>query len=249
VARSTTANGRTTIRQVTTPDENAGRVDDSAWTNHVARLNLEFAAEAARLLGKQPDPAWMRTARALELKRDPESNLILSHSKFKPSSKSKQADALLLIHPGGLDAPRSELADLYDFYQPRVIPNGPAMTEAIHAIVAARLGRGDESLERFRESYRPFLRGPFQLFSEKRRRENIYFLTGAAGVVESVLYGFAGIQLRSDPEDPSRPVASPALPPGWSRLTIRGLAWRGRRWNLELAPNQPPGWSEVSSSS
>src|SRR5205823_3987640 len=36
--------GKLHVRQVSTPDENAGLVDDSAWTLHVARVNLEFAA-------------------------------------------------------------------------------------------------------------------------------------------------------------------------------------------------------------
>ncbi|HEU4753630.1 MAG TPA: glycoside hydrolase family 65 protein, partial [Armatimonadota bacterium] len=185
------------VRQVTTPDENAGLVDQSAWTQYVARVNLEFAAQAARELGKPANPRWLQVAKGLGYLRDA-SGMILSHSGFDASKKSKQADALLLEHPGQAGLSKEELARMYGFYAPRVIAHGPAMTDAIHAIVAARLGRQQEALDRFREGYRPFVRPPFHVFSEKRTKDNLCFVTGAAGTVESVLYGFAGLRLEPD---------------------------------------------------
>ncbi|MBM3458785.1 MAG: glycoside hydrolase family 65 protein, partial [Armatimonadetes bacterium] len=171
VARAKPAGrGRLQIPQVTTPDENAGRVDGSAWTHHVARHNLMLATETAGTLRQAADPRWKKTAEELAFLRDPASNRILAHARFTEKSKAKQADALLLFHPGGLTLPEAEWNDLYDFYAARVIPNGPAMTDAIHAVVAARLGKAQEAESRFRSAYRPFLRPPYHLFSEKRTR-------------------------------------------------------------------------------
>lgn len=232
------------VKGVTTPDENAGLVDDSAWTHHVARLNLELAIEAAAVLGKPVDSAWRKVVDGLSLPRDPGSGLIRAHSAFSAESKAKQADALLLFHPGRLRLKPAETLKMYRFYQPRVIANGPAMTEAIHSIVAARTGQPEEALERFRASYRPFLRGPFHLFSEKRSRDNLCFLTGAAGVVEAVLYGFGGLKLDAPaPSQPRFPSNRGLLPPGWTRLKIRGIQWRGSSSDLEIAPGQPPRWA------
>jgi trehalose/maltose hydrolase-like predicted phosphorylase len=223
------SDGRFHIRRVTTPDESAGLVDDSAWTMHVARANLEFAAQAASLLGETPRPAWLKLAPALQPAKDAASGLPLEHAGYRGET-AKQADTLLLIHPGGLQAPPEQVARLYDYYAPRVIRNGPAMTDAIHAIVAARLGRGQEALARFRASYQPFLRPPFSMFSEKRTRDNLYFLTGAGGVLQAVIYGFAGLQLGDRPE----PTASPCLPPGWQSITLRSIQWRGRAYDLRV---------------
>src|SRR5205085_5104846 len=125
---------------------------------------------------------------------------------------------------------------------PRVIANGPAMTDAIHTIVAARLDRGEEALKRFRASYQPFVRPPFLLFSEKRTRDNVCFLTGEAGVVEAVLYGFAGLRLEPDPAHPDRPRLDPHLPPGWSALRLRSLRWRGKVWDVEIKAGGQPVW-------
>jgi trehalose/maltose hydrolase-like predicted phosphorylase len=231
------------IPQVTTPDELADRVDHSAWTHYVARVNLDFAAEAARKCGGAANPRWAQVSRGLGFLRNPETGLILPYEGFTDRSKSKQADVMLLVHPGEMDMPRDELAKMYDYYVPRVIANGPAMTDAVHAIAAARLGRGDESLKRFRDGYQPFVRPPFHLFSEKRSRDNLCFLTGAAGVVESVLYGFAGMRMEPDPKQPSRPRLEPALPPGWTALRLKNLQWRGKSWNVELKPGAAAVWS------
>jgi trehalose/maltose hydrolase-like predicted phosphorylase len=228
------SDGRLHVRGVSTPDENAGLVEDSAWTQHVARVNLEFAAEAARLLRQPASPAWEKTAASLALPRDPRSGLIQEYAGYDGHA-AKQADTLLLLHPGGMPATPEATAELYDYYATRVIQNGPAMTDAIHAIIACRLGRGDEALNRFRAAYRPFLRPPFGMFSEKRSRDNLCFLTGAAGVLQSLLYGFAGLQL----DDTAAPVSRPCLPPGWESITIRRLTWRGKHFDLRVDGSGP----------
>lgn len=231
------------IPQVTTPDELANQVDHSAWTHYVARVNLDFAAEAARKSGAAPGAKWAQVSKGLGFLRNPETKLILPYEGFQDKSKAKQADVMLLVHPGELEIPRDELGKMYDYYAPRVIDSGPAMTDAIHAIAAARLGRGEESLKRFRGSYQPFVRPPFHLFSEKRSRDNLCFLTGAAGVVEAVLYGFAGMRLQPDPAQPGRPVLKPALPPGWTALRLKGVRWRGKAWDVEIRPGAAPVWT------
>ncbi len=221
--------GKYHIGGVFTPDESAGTVEDSAWTNHVARRNLELAARIAPLVGGKANPVWARIAALLEPRRDPQTGLIMEHAAYTGQA-AKQADTLLLFHPGGLRVAKEELARHYDYYAPRVIRNGPAMTDAIHAVLAARLGRGEEALARFRVSYQPFLRAPFATFSEKRSRDNLCFLTGCGGVLQAILYGFAGLELA----DGAAPRAAPRLPPGWTALTLRGLQWRGKRYDLRV---------------
>jgi trehalose/maltose hydrolase-like predicted phosphorylase len=234
--------GGLVIKGVTTPDELAGRVDHSAWTHHVAQVNLRFAGAAAGILGERANPKWEQTARGLGFLRDPATGLILPYAGFTEKTKAKQADVLLLAHPGEAALEEAELGRMYDHYAPRVITTGPAMTDAIHAVVAARLGRGDEALARFRAAYQPFARPPYMLFSEKRTRDNLAFLTGAAGVVEAVVYGFAGLQPRTDPQQKDRPQVRPHLPPGWSAVRLRGVQWRGRSWDLEVT-DQGARWS------
>jgi trehalose/maltose hydrolase-like predicted phosphorylase len=236
-ARARPDGSRFSIKAVTTPDENAGLVDNSAWVNFAARRNLEIATNVAKLLGRRADPRWLRVAKGIALPRDPQTGLIREYDAYR-GLKIKQADTLLLLFPGGLSMPAEEQARLYDYYAPRAIEVGPAMTDSIHAIVAARLGRADEAHRQFRDSYEPFLRPHFLLFSEKRTRDNLYFHTGAAGTLQSVLYGFGGLGLG----DPARPTEKPLLPPSWKSLTLRGVAWQGRRYDRVVRAGQAAEW-------
>ena len=80
------------------------------------------------------------------------------------------------------------------------------------------------------------------LFSEKRSLETTYFATGAAGSLQTVLYGFLGIRIDSGQEHPSdwskllvgkaRLTVKPQLPPSWKRVTLRGFTVLGHRYTL-----------------
>ena len=135
---------------------------------------------------------------------------------------------------------------MLDFYAAHTIKNGPAMTASMEAIVAAKLGRGQDSLDRFHDSYRPFMRGPWDAFAEKRTSNRVYFCTGMGGCLQSVLYGFAGLQaVPAGQAAPGTKVAGdgiaalyadPHLPPGWGGLTVRGVQFHGKAYTVAIAP-------------
>ena len=135
---------------------------------------------------------------------------------------------------------------MLDFYAAHTIKTGPAMTSSIHAVVAARLGLAQQSLDEFHDSYRPFERAPWDAFSEKRTTNNVYFLTGMAGCLQSVLYGFAGLRVYEAGEKPvgtklagdgvAALYADPHLPPGWGRLVVKGIRFRGKTLDLTVLP-------------
>jgi trehalose/maltose hydrolase-like predicted phosphorylase len=148
---------------------------------------------------------------------------------------AKQADTLLLLFPGEMPLPRAEQQRMFRCYVDRTIKSGPAMTESVHAVIAARLGQPEEAYRRFRASVDPFARPPFFSFSEKRTRDHMNFLTGAAGSLQAVLYGFAGLRLQDSP----KPVFEPHLPPAWTGLTLRNFHWRGKRYHVVIRRGQP----------
>ncbi len=56
-----------------------------------------------------------------------------------------------------------------DYYAGRTDPDGPAMTDAVHAIDASAIDEpGCAAYTYLRRAYQPFARGPFALFSESR---------------------------------------------------------------------------------
>jgi trehalose/maltose hydrolase-like predicted phosphorylase len=239
--------GKYHILKVLSPDETADVVNDDAYTNGVAQANLRAAVSAAKMLGQMPDPRWNTIADNLYFPADKSRGIPAENdAPMTGRFSAKQADTLLLIYP--LDKPfdPQTAGKMLDFYSAHTIKNGPAMTASMQAIVAAKLGRGQESLDQFHDSYRPFERGPWDAFSEKRTSSRVYFCTGMGGCLQSVLYGFAGLQVAEAGEKaPGTKIASdggitlyadPHLPPGWGGLTVKGVAFHGKRYTVAVMP-------------
>jgi hypothetical protein len=91
------------------------------------------------------------------------------------------------------------------------------------------LGATDRALALFRRGYANAQK-PFQVWTEGADGTGCTtFLTGAGGFLQSVINGYLGGRLGS-----ASLLLRPVAPPGnATRLTIRGLHWRGRRLRLE----------------
>jgi len=238
------ADGAYHITQVLPPDETAGPVDDDAYTNGVVGKSLQAAVTAAKIVAATADPAWSTIASKLVIPVDKNLGFPAEHAGMKPTLKAKQADTLLLLYPLNATYDASTQAKMLDFYRLHTIATGPAMTSCINAVISARLGRAQQSLDDFHDAYRPFERGPWDAFSEKRTTSNVYFMTGMAGALQSVLYGFAGLQaVPAGEKGTGHKIAGdatvslysdPHLPPGWTRLEVQGIKFRGKTIDLTI---------------
>ena len=214
---------------LTGPDELHMKVTNNAYTNAMVMNCLNAATEAAKLLGKPTNPLWASVAKGLLIPKNAD-GVILRCDGDEGKPGTKQADGELLLWPA--QHPDAD-AKTFDFHKKRPIKNGPAMTDSVHALIAARLGRADEAEEEFRASYRPFVRGPFLLFSEKRSLDRCVFTTGCGGVLQAVLYGFGGLDFTHWETIEKAPVA---LPKGWTKLEIQGVSYKGKRYTLTVTP-------------
>lgn len=230
--------GSRSIRNTLGPDEDAlargslgwfgvlagvGRlVDDNAYTNGGARRALSIAAEAARRLGERADPRWIETERALRMPQ-PDSRGVLAEYEGYTGDAIKLADVMLLYYPWEVLASREGARENLEYYVPRGHPDGPAMTDSIHAIVASWMGAGCSAYTFTRRSVDPFIRAPYAQFSESRYWGALNFATGAAGFLQEFIYGYTGFRWRED-----APWFDPSLPPQLSGFTIAALHWRGR---------------------
>jgi protein-glucosylgalactosylhydroxylysine glucosidase len=217
------ATGGFDIADVTGPDELNPNVKNNTYTNAMAKNALTHATEAAKILGKPANTNWKTVADKLVLPKNAE-GIYLRCEGDNGKKGTKQADGELLLWPAQLAGAD---AKTFDFHKVRPIKNGPAMTDSVHALIAARLGRSDEAETEFRDSYRPFMRGPFLLFSEKRSMDRCVFTTACGGVLQSVLYGFGSV------DNVKNPVA---LPKSWKKLTIQGVMKGGKRYTVTTTP-------------
>ncbi|MFI6641516.1 glycosyl hydrolase family 65 protein [Streptomyces sp. NPDC050504] len=235
--------GSRSIKDVAGPDEYSNGVDDGVYTNAVAATALRHAASAARLLGEPAPAEWPALADRLRIPYDRARKVYLQYAGYS-GSVIKQADAVLLIHPLRWPMPKGAAAATLDHYAERTDPDGPAMTDSVNAVAAASVGEpGCATHTYLQRAVRPFVRGPFALFSEARGAKAGAadplagspaedFLTGKGGLLQVFTQGLTGLRLREDgiALDPLLP---PQLAPG---VTLRALRYRGSAYAVEIGP-------------
>jgi len=210
--------GKYDIKNVVAADEWAENVDNNAFTNAVAKANLQFATEAANLLGISPDPDWMKVADNIPiLKMD--NGVTREHASYNGEG-IKQADVNLLSYPLKQIADPVQIKKDLEYYESRVPNEGtPAMTQAIFTLLYARLGNKEKAWQWFKDAYLPNLNPPFRVVAETKGGTNPYFATGAGGILQSALMGFGGLEITSKGIVQIKSV----LPVGWKSLTLKGI--------------------------
>ena len=205
------------IKNVVAADEWAENVDNNAFTNAAAKANLQFATEAAKLLGVTADPDWLHVAANIPILKM-EDGVTREHATYNGEG-IKQADVNLLAYPlKEVSDPKLIRKDL-EYYSTRVPNEGtPAMTQAIFALLYSRLGDGEKAFHFFKDGYIPNLNPPFRVIAETKGGTNPYFATGAGGLLQSVLMGFGGLEIT--PKGIAQ--VKSTLPASWRSLTITG---------------------------
>jgi len=209
--------GHYEIKNVVAADEWAENVDNNAFTNAAAKANLKYATQAANILGIKPDADWMVVANNIPiLKMD--NGVTQEHAAYHGEG-IKQADVNLLAYPLAETTDPKQVQKDLEYYETRVPNEGtPAMTQAVFALLYARLGNGDKAYHWFQDAYLQNLNLPFRVIAETKGGTNPYFATGAGGLLQAVLMGFGGLEIT-----PKGIVQiKSALPPGWKKLTITG---------------------------
>jgi len=107
----------------------------------------------------------------------------------------KQADANLLAYPLGIIQSPSQIKKDLEYYEVRVPEKDtPAMTQAIFSLLYARLGDKEKAYHFFKDAYVPNLNPPFRVIAETKGGTNPYFITGAGGILQTVMMGFGGLR-------------------------------------------------------
>ncbi|MFA9217728.1 MAG: hypothetical protein ACEQSK_11560, partial [Sphingomonadaceae bacterium] len=208
--------GRYEINNVIGANEWQENIDNNAYTNGMVITVLRNATAAARTLGLTPDPDWELVAANIPLLTFPDGTTRENAS--YDGVPIKQADANLLAYPLDIvNTPARIAADLA-YYEPRLSPQGPAMSYSILATLYARSGQREPAYRLFLNSYRPNQVAPFGVLAETAGGSNPYFATGAGGALQAMLFGFGGLDITSA----GLVQRQGLLPVGWRSLEIRG---------------------------
>ena len=209
--------GKYDIKNVVAADEWAENVDNNAFTNAAAKANLQYATQAAAILGITPNADWINVANNIPILK--ENGITKEHATYKGEG-IKQADVNLLAYPlKEITDPKQIERDL-DYYSSRVPDEGtPAMTQGVFALLYARIANRDKAYHWFKDAYEPNLLPPFRVIAETKGGTNPYFATGAGGVLQAVIMGFGGLEITPKGLTQIKTV----LPKNWKSLKITGV--------------------------
>ena len=210
--------GKYEIKNVVAADEWAENVDNNAFTNAAAKSNLQYATEAAKILGIAPKSDWVDVANSIPILKL-ENGVTSEHATYH-GEKIKQADVNLLAYPLKQITDVGQIKKDLEYYETRIPDEGtPAMTQAIFTLLYARLGDREKAWHWFKDAYVPNLNPPFRVLAETKGGANPYFSTGAGGILQSVMMGFGGLDITPKGIIQVKSV----LPPQWKSLTIKGI--------------------------
>ncbi len=228
-ARRDSAGGRYHIDSVVSVHEGLIGVSDDAYTNAVARKNLEIAVAASSRIGEAPDPRWTEVGAGLHMPYDSASEYYRTYEGAPDSTLG--AVTPLLSYPLGV--PMSERAKRTQLRQAvrRLLAEGPGamMGSTLLSVDAAELGDRPLLDSLLPHSYQGHLRGPFLMLSETPSNDAVNFVTGAGGFLQQVIYGYTGLRWG---ESGLEPAFQPLLPSRITRLTLRNVFNRGKRYDI-----------------
>ena len=224
------ADGKWHIYNVMCADEYALNKDDNAYTNCAAKRNLEYAVAAAAIVGEKAPTLWSEIAEGLYFTKM--ENGVTSEYVGYDGHDIKQADVNLLAFPHKLITDKAQMMRDLDYYSVRVPQQRtPAMTQSMFSVICSRCGDREQAWKWFLDSYRPNALPPFGVLAEFKGGTNPYFATGAGGTLQSVLFGFAGLDF--NPKGGIMQVKEHGLPPHWKRLTIKGVGPDKKSYTIE----------------
>ena len=219
------------IGQVIPPDEFAGVIDNSVFTNATAKWTLKMAIKLCNILKIDYPSKWEEIAKKIYLPFDEQKQIYLEYEGYKGET-IKQADTSLLIFPFEIETRSDIMENIVDFYSRKLPPSPIMMSSAIYSIIYSQLGRKEEAYLKFLELL-PHYHLPYLVTSESPDNKTISFVTGMGGFLQSIIYGFCGIRLREDSL-----VVKPNVPEGIGEIKLKNFKFKGVKFDAECRGNK-----------
>lgn len=211
------------INRVMCPDEFHYNVNNSVYTNYIAKLNLE---EAAKMVA-HPPKNWTIIAKNLFIPFDPVNKYHPEFDGYRMGTFVKQADVILLGFPLLMNMSTEVRENDLRIYEKVTDPSGPAMTKSMFTIGWLDIGEEARAHESFTQGYKN-VQEPFKVWTETSGGGGaVNFITGAGGFLQSVLFGYGGLRLYEKQLN-----FRPHLPYGTTELKITGVNYLGNTINF-----------------
>ncbi|RLV97182.1 hypothetical protein DV515_00011997 [Chloebia gouldiae] len=194
------------VWSVMPPDEYHSQVDNSAYTNAMARRSLNFATDLARDLLLPVPEEWEDRARKIKVPFDEERKYHPEYDGYSPGEPVKQADVVLLgfplMHPMSAEVRRNDL----EMYEPVTDSAGPAMTWSMFAVGWLELKELQRAWSQLEKCFSNITE-PFKV----------------------VLFGFTGFRITR-----SGLLFDPAFPDNITKLEVSSISYLGNKLEVTI---------------
>lgn len=230
------------IHDVQPPDEYHYPVNDSVYTNSVAKMTLQLPGFLRNIvIGRKWDDKPPAAADAALLIYIPFDQALRYHPEFEgyrlnktggilqPDPTVKQADAIMLGYPLMEKMPADVHLNDLNIYAAVTDSVGPAMTWGIFAVGYLQEHATDMAAAAFTRQF-VHITVPFQVWTENSDGSGaVNFITGMGGFLQSILAGYGGIRYHSDHLE-----LNPQLLVGSTAMLITGLDYRGASIDINI---------------
>jgi len=224
------------IVHVTSVAENYNDVPNDTFTNVSAQKVLRIAAKAAAIVGDRADPHWAEVAAKLYIPFSVTEQRHLDFDASVPRDPLEGSTLGLLMYPS-LDVPMTAQIRRNDFDYTMIAvkqghhqPHGMSMAPA--SIAAAAVGDAPLAVAWLQSNFTSnLIKPPFNVRTETPDNNSGYFVTASGGFLQNLLYGFSGLRIE---EQGLIEAYAPVLPPEWKSMTLEGVAFRGRRYDITV---------------
>ncbi len=213
------------------PDEKAGRVEDSTYTNAAARAALRYTASVTPSQANKEK--YTRVADGVFIPYDSDTGI---HPEYVAPAYDghliNQADVGLLYYP--LREPLSVQQAVKDltYWEAHTNPDGYFTGDSAYAIAWLRAGRPDKAEETLTAAVH-HIAAPFNTFMEKLSGGHLNFITGAGGFLQNIVFGCMGVDWT--PEGVA--IHPLAMPPQSTEAVIRQAHLLGAVIDVVVTPS------------
>ncbi|XP_039619546.1 protein-glucosylgalactosylhydroxylysine glucosidase isoform X2 [Polypterus senegalus] len=222
-----TEHGWYEIKGVMPPDEYHVDVDNSVYTNVVAKYSLEFAVELAQLLQIKVPKEWQEVGSKIKVPFDLDDQYHPEFDGFQKGETVKQADVVLLGFPLGYPMTEDVRRNDLEFYEPLTDQGGPSMTWGMFAVGWLELKQKTRAQAHLMKCFSN-IQEPYKVWSEYSDGTGaVNFLTGMGGFLQAVLFGYTGFRIKKESLN-----FDPALPEEIMDFSITGVCYLGNKLNF-----------------
>ncbi|KAG8437893.1 hypothetical protein GDO86_008551 [Hymenochirus boettgeri] len=176
------------------PDEYNRDVDNSAYTNALVQISLNFATELAISLQHHVPDTWTEIARKIKVPYDSKLDYHPEFDGYEKGQKVKQADVVLLGYPIMFSMTSEQRKNDLEIYESLTDPNGPAMTWSMFAVGWMELKKIEKAQQQLKKCFTNITE-PFKVWTENADGSGaVNFLTGMGGFLQAILFGYTGLR-------------------------------------------------------